>query len=156
MSLAGYPARVPPPTIMAVPAVEPSSRGSKLMSTRPSSFTLGTQFRPEHLLTLRLPESGPVTVIEVVGDLDIATAHLLTEFVEAALHPQPPMIVVLDLAGLRFFCAAGVGALLQVRDAAAAHAAQLILRDPSPITSRILTVTDMLDVFQIKTNLANA
>jgi anti-anti-sigma regulatory factor len=58
---------------------------------------------------------------------------------------------VLDLAGLRFFGAAGVTALLQIREVARAHATHLILRDLSPITCFVLTVTAAIDAFEIKT-----
>jgi anti-anti-sigma factor len=128
------------------------------MSIRRAPVALGNHRRPEDLLTLRLVEPGPVTVIEVVGDLDLNTTHLLTEFAEAVLRAPPPtvMVLVLDLSRLRFFCADGIRALLHVRDTATAHAAQLIVRDPSPITYRVLTITGMLDAFEIKTNLANA
>jgi len=126
-------------------------QGAKLMSARRPSSVADSQFRPEDLLTIRLVDAGPVTVIEVVGELDMTTTHSLTDLAASVLRAQSPLVVVLDLRGLRFLCADGIRALLHIRDAACAHAAQLILRDPSPITCRVLKLTDMLDVFEIKT-----
>jgi anti-anti-sigma factor len=126
------------------------------MSIRRSSFVLGVRCRSQDLLTLRLLESGPVTVIKVVGDLDMNTTRLLTEFTNSVLNTDPPTVLVLDLAALRFFCAAGIRALLEVRDAAAGGSTRLILRSPSPITWRILAVTGMLDTFEIETDPAKA
>ena len=120
------------------------------MSTRRPSCVAGTGCRPEDLLTLRLVGTGPVAVIEVVGELDMATTHLLTDLAGSVLHAQSPLVLVLDLTGLRFLCADGIRALLHIRDAACARAAQLILRNPSPITDRVLTLTGTLDVFEIK------
>jgi anti-anti-sigma factor len=78
------------------------------------------------------------------------TTELLTESAKSVLDTDPPTVLVLDLAALRFLCAAGIRALLEVRDAAAAGGARLILRNPSPITCRILTITGLLDTFEIK------
>jgi anti-anti-sigma factor len=77
--------------------------------------------------------------------------HLLIELAESVLATQPLMIV-LDLAHLRFFCADGIRALLHVRDAAAAEAVHLIVRDPSSAVVTVLTITGMLDAFEIKTS----
>jgi anti-sigma B factor antagonist len=132
------------------------TEGAKLMSTRRPSFVAGTRSRTEDLLTLRLVDPGPVAVIEVVGELDMDTTHVLTDFAGSVLQAQSPLVMLLDLTGLRFCCADGIRALLHVRDAAYAQAAQLILRDPSPIICRVLKLSGTLDVFEIKTSSARA
>jgi anti-sigma B factor antagonist len=122
------------------------------MSTRRLSFPLRRTRRPDEPLTVRLRDGGPIVVIEVAGDLDMSTSHLLTERAAALLHLHRPLVLVLDLAALRFFCADGVRALLRVRDTAAAYATQLILRNPSAAVVQVLTITGMLDAFAIKTS----
>jgi len=126
------------------------------MSILRLSFLVSTEHQAAELLTARLVESGPMTVIKVVGDLDMSTTHLLTELADAVLQAHSPLVMTLDLAGLRFLCADGIRALLQVRDAAAARSTHLVLQDPSPITCRVLKVTDLLDAFEIKTSGAAA
>jgi anti-sigma B factor antagonist len=125
------------------------------MSTVRLPVAVSIPCRPEDLLALQRVDSGPVTVIEVAGELDMATAPLLTDLADAILAGQAQMIV-LDLAKLQFLCADGLRALLHTRNAAAAHTVQLILLDPSPITCRLLTITGVLDAFQVRTNPANA
>jgi anti-anti-sigma factor len=121
------------------------------MSTRRLSFPLRRRARLDDLLTVRLREAGPITVIEVAGELDMSTSHLLTERAGSVLDVHRPLVLVLDVAALRFFCADGIRALLHVRDTATAHATQLILRHPSPAVVQLLTITGMLDLFEIKT-----
>jgi len=65
------------------------------------------------------------------------------------LDTHRPLVLVLDLAAVRFFCADGIRALLHVRDTAAAGATQLIVRDPSAAVVQVLTITSMLDAFKI-------
>lgn len=119
------------------------------MAIRRVVLPVDTGVRPD-MLTLRLEHTVQGTVIEAAGDLDIATSHLLTDLAGSLLHPQPPRVIVLDLAKLRFFCADGIRALLRVRDAAAARAVPLIVRDPSPAVLTVLTITDMLSAFRIE------
>jgi anti-anti-sigma factor len=85
----------------------------------------------------------------------MSNAHLLTELAEDILRDKPPRLV-LDLPRVTFFCAAGVRALLRIRRAVTAGAGQLILRDPSPITLRVLAITGMLHQFAIHTSTATA
>jgi anti-anti-sigma factor len=122
------------------------------MPTRRTTITTNPAGQPAEPLTLGVDDAGPTTVIHAAGDLDLSTGHLLTDLVDALLGTEPPKVVVLDLAGLRFFCADGIRALLHVRDAATAHAAHLTVRDPAPVVVTVLGITRMLDAFDIETD----
>jgi len=111
---------------------------------------------PEDLLCVTLVDPGPVALMELRGDLDMATAHLLTDLADHVLRGRTPLVLVLDLAKLRFFCADGIRALEHVDQTATAHMTHLVLRDPSPITRDVLAITGMLDAFDIKTSTAPA
>jgi anti-anti-sigma factor len=102
----------------------------------------------DQALRLCMKDAGSVVVIEVDGDLDIATSHLLIELGGVALIDGRALVV--DLARLRVFAAAGVRALLQLRDAAAARATRLVLRNAGPVMHRVLTITDTADAFEIE------
>ena len=86
------------------------------------------------------------TVIEISGEVDMNTAHLITELVEHVARHSPTQ-VVLDMAKVRFFCAEGLRALLQARATVTAAGGQLFLRDPSRSTRRVLTITATDDLF---------
>jgi anti-anti-sigma factor len=128
------------------------SQESKFMPTMQLSFPLRRISRLDDLLTVRLLHAGPTTTIEAAGELDMGTSHLMTELAESLIVTHRPLIMILDLAQLRFFCADGIRAVLHVRDTATARGTQLIVRDPSPAVVNVLTMTGMLHEFEIKTS----
>src|SRR3712207_6213488 len=107
----------------------PPAAAGAFMSTQQMSSPLTSGSGGEPILSLALTGRGPVTVIVATGEIDMSSAHLLTELVDAVMRDQP-LRVVLDLANVTFFCAAGVTALLEVRRAVTARAGRLVLRDP--------------------------
>jgi anti-anti-sigma factor len=100
------------------------------------------------VLSLDLARCGPVTLVTISGEMDLSTAHLLTELVEHLARDHPAQ-VVLDMAQVSFFCAEGLRALLRARDTVTAAAGQLMLRAPSPRTWRVLTITRTEHLFPI-------
>jgi anti-sigma B factor antagonist len=76
--------------------------------------------------------------LRVQGELDLATAGELRqacEVVECGLGPG--VSVVVDLAELRFVDAAGLGALVRLRNRVRAAGAELTVVDPSPQVRRV-------------------
>lgn len=92
--------------------------------------------------------SGPVSVIELSGDVDMSTAHLITELV-THVAKRRPLQVIIDMTEVSFFCAAGITALLHARNTIKDVGGKLLLRHPSTITMRILTTTGTADIFPI-------
>jgi anti-anti-sigma factor len=93
---------------------------------------------------------GEVTVITACGEIDVSTAHLLTELVQHVAGRRPAR-VILDLAEVGFFCAEGVTALILAREAVTAAGGQLLLRNPSTVTIRVLTITETDHLFPLAT-----
>ena len=104
------------------------------------------------LLSLELSSDGPDLVIAIGGDLDMSTAHLLTELVEhvVLVVRDPAGPVVLDMAGVTFFCADGIRALIRAREMIIAAGGRLTLRDPSPPTRRVLAITGDDQLFGLR------
>jgi anti-anti-sigma factor len=109
------------------------------------SATVGCDGQP--ILSLTLTTHSDVPVIAVNGEVDFSTAHLLVDLVAGAVAHHPGCVVV-DMAGVTFFCAAGINALLQAGDAVSATGGRLTVRAPSPQVRLILTITGMDEVFQ--------
>jgi anti-anti-sigma factor len=107
----------------------------------------------EPMLSLRLASCGDPTVIEISGEVDLSTAHLLTELVEHVADNRPAR-VVLDMANVNFFCANGLRALLHARAAVTAATGQLLLRAPSAKTRRVLTITRTDHLFPLEATVA--
>ncbi|WP_200216783.1 STAS domain-containing protein [Micromonospora coerulea] len=104
----------------------------------------------EPILSLSVLGEGPAAVVQVRGPLDMDTVGLLVELVDSVMACQPPLVLVLDLSGVDFFCAAGITALLTVRRRVASGGCALVLRQPSRITVAVLDMVGLADEFTIE------
>jgi anti-sigma B factor antagonist len=77
---------------------------------------------------------GRVTVCQVVGNLEFATA---ADF-RSALADLGARHLVLDLSGMAFIDSTGVGALLGALRRAREHGGDVVLCSPRPSVSRVL------------------
>jgi anti-sigma B factor antagonist len=94
------------------------------------------------------------TVVHVRGDVDIATAPRLRGALRDGqdrrrLHGTHAPVVV-DLSDVNFIDASGLGALLSGVRQARRLGSDLVLRNPSPRTLRVLEVTRLRDVLAIE------
>jgi anti-anti-sigma factor len=100
-------------------------------------------------LTVTVGRRGPLTEIDVSGVIDLTTAGLLTGTVEHLIATYAPLWLILDLADVRLLCAAGITALLRAREAVTGYGGRLLLRNPSPVTCRVLDITDTAVRFDV-------
>jgi anti-anti-sigma factor len=71
-------------------------------------------------------------IISVVGDLELSSADALVA--RAAELTAITGDLVLDLGGVQFLCAAGIGAIIRIRNAQRAHDSRLLLQNvPDPV-----------------------
>ncbi|MEU4366092.1 STAS domain-containing protein [Micromonospora chersina] len=99
-------------------------------------------------LRLALAREGPAAVVvRVGGPLDLATVDQLVDLVDRLMGGAPAPVLVLDLSGVTFFCAAGVNALLTVRRRVASAGCTLVVREPSRITVKVLDIVGLKDEF---------
>lgn len=89
---------------------------------------------------------GWVTVA-VVGEIDLATAPDVLATLLAASKSKTAGIVV-DVSGVTFFGAAGIGAVLRARNHERDHGRDLVLRAPPPIVTRVLGICDLTDLVE--------
>lgn len=84
---------------------------------------------------------GPVTVLRLAGELDLATAGHLREHLRHALRQGSDLRhLVVDVAGLEFLDVTGLNALLEARPHLASVGARLSLRRPRPMVRRMLAL----------------
>jgi anti-sigma B factor antagonist len=100
-------------------------------------------------LSLELIRCGPATVIALNGDLDQDTTYLLVDLVECIAHEAVPPQLVVDMAEVTFFGAAGIRALVHVSDVVTAAAGEFRLGNPSHIVRRVLTAVALDEQFSI-------
>lgn len=119
----------------------------QFMSVHQVPYPVTQESSRQPILSLAITREGPAAVVDARGALDMATVDLLVNLVDRVLAGQPPPVLVLDLSGLNFFCAAGVTALLTVRRRAASAGCALVVRKPSRITVAVLDMVGLGDEF---------
>jgi anti-anti-sigma factor len=87
-------------------------------------------------------------VLSVEGEFDLAVVE---EFLERALACLDRAEAIdIDLEGVSFIDSSGLGALVQVRKAAADQGKTMSLVNVSAATHRLLEITGLLDAFDIR------
>ncbi|MFG3422914.1 STAS domain-containing protein [Micromonospora sp. NPDC048063] len=117
------------------------------MSVHQAPHPAPSEITRQSILSLAVVAEGPVTVVEVRGPIDMGTVDLLVDLVDRVTSGRPLPVLVLDLSGVSFFCAAGITALLTVRRRVAARGCSLVVRRPSRITVAVLNMVGLRDEF---------
>ena len=95
-------------------------------------------------LRAAVTRAGATAVLTLTGELDLATAGPLRARLSRLVQDDPPpALVVLDVAGLQFVDAAGIGALLSAQRTLAARGGRMCLRSPSRLVQRVVRVLDL-------------
>jgi anti-sigma B factor antagonist len=94
------------------------------------------------------------TVVRVRGEVDVATGprlrRALADGQARRFRDGGSMTVVVDLSGVTFMDASGLGVLISaVREARRLHS-DLVIRNPSPATLRLLEVSRLMGLFEIE------
>ncbi len=92
---------------------------------------------------IRMQRDGEVVIVELTGELDLATSATLRNRIDALIATDAQQVIV-DLRHLTFIDCAGVRALLALHGDARRHATQLsLIQGPEPVC-RIFALTDTL------------
>jgi len=93
-------------------------------------------------LRLEARRAGTTLTIEVAGELDMATKPQLIAFLDRTLR-DGDKCVSLDLAGLTFIDAGGIGALVGLRNRTRGQSADLVMINSPNRVKRLLRVTGL-------------
>ena len=88
--------------------------------------------------------------IRAVGELDMATAGLLSAELDRAIERVAGDVTV-NLAAVTFVDSTGLSALLRAHAALAALGRCLVVDSPAPAATRIVELTGLQDTFQLAT-----
>ncbi|MBC9724839.1 STAS domain-containing protein [Streptomyces sp. TRM68367] len=90
--------------------------------------------------------SGPFTVVEVTGEIDVATADLVAEHLDAATaRPEPDVLV--DLRSVAFFDCSGLRLLCRAGARAERHGGRVRVVCGTPRIRRLLRASGLLARF---------
>jgi anti-sigma B factor antagonist len=109
------------------------------------------------LLDLQVTTAGPYTVVEVGGQIDIASAAELRECLRQAIQEGARRLVV-DLSRVEFIDSEGLGVLVGARRMLqqAHHDSSVQLVCTDGMVLRVLVVTGLDRVFPVRATLAEA
>jgi anti-sigma B factor antagonist len=91
------------------------------------------------LFSTKVVTEDGVPIIYVQGEIDIATAGRLRDAIEP--HMGPRQTITLDLSGVEFMDSSCLRVLVHARGTLTADGGSLILRNPSTVAHRLLTLT---------------
>ncbi len=104
------------------------------------SDTLSWVFRAE---VLRV---GEAVLVAVLGELDVATAAEFRELTDGIADPFVPPQVTVDLSRLDFVDAAGIAALVALRNEVHEVGGTVRVRSPRAHVRRVLELADVIDL----------
>ncbi len=109
---------------------------------------------PDFAIEVQEPVDGKATVV-VAGEIDMAVCDELLEAVAKALHRGGGFLVEIDMAGVEFLDAYGVGALLSIRDAAYRQGKVIRVVDVRGMPARVLQICGVLPALVPKVGTAS-
>ena len=88
-------------------------------------------------------------LVAVDGDLDVAATARFAAAVEGLADVSAPPDVTVDLSRLEFIDAAGIAALVRLRNAVHHVGGDLRVRSPSPHVRRVLKLSSVVDLLDL-------
>jgi anti-anti-sigma factor len=96
----------------------------------------------------RSPDEDVVHLV-LEGDLDVASAPLLLEYLRNLIRPEFPEDISLDVSGLSFIDSAGLFSLVVLQKRAAENRAKFTLCSPSERFLNLLDVSGLRRFFDL-------
>lgn len=96
--------------------------------------------------TVRSERTGPMHRLTPMGELDMATAHILEREYDAAYALDETTTIVVDLTELEFMDSAGLRLLLELNDRSGDR---LRVVNGSPEVQRLFDITGVRDVLPV-------
>ena len=100
---------------------------------------------------------GDTVLVRVAGEIDVSTAQNLADCLgEAIRMVTPPASVVLDLSGVRFLGAQGIGLLLDHQDLCLRRGSALVIVANTAAVLRPLRALELMSVLGVRSSVLEA
>ncbi|WP_414686933.1 STAS domain-containing protein [Mycobacterium sp.] len=106
-------------------------------------------------ITTSVAHRDEITVLSVVGDIDVASGPLF-ETVVAAVLAGDPIALVIDLSNVDFLATAGLRILAATHEKMTLAGGRFAVIADSPVTRRPLELTDLDQLFSLYRTLDDA
>ncbi|WP_412538550.1 STAS domain-containing protein [Longispora sp. K20-0274] len=110
---------------------------------------------PWRRLRVRITDHGPVSVMSVAGEIDVATAPGMDRRITTLLNAGR-LHLVIDLSGVTFCDSTGIGVLVGTARRLRTQGLSLHLTGLGPVMGRLFDVTGIGPVFTTHDHLADA
>lgn len=100
-------------------------------------------------LAIEITQGSRMTLVHLLGELDLHTAGDLAVAVGAAIDLRPAQVVV-ELASLEFIDSSGLSVIVQLHNQAEAQDVELVLSRPSGMASTLFEITAVDRVLNIR------
>ena len=101
------------------------------------------------------PDNNGVAIVDVQGEVDVYTAPRLREELHHSLDAGKTRIVV-NLADVAYMDSSGLGVLIGALKRAREDSGDLVVAAPNARISRILEVTGLSKIFNVRDSVAEA
>jgi len=98
---------------------------------------------------------GPIKVVELSGDLDVAGAPTLQEALQAIIDSGGQQVVV-DLGAVPFMDSSGLGVLVAAHRRMSAVGGRLALASPGPALQKVFQLTRTNRLFEMHDTVSDA
>ena len=102
-----------------------------------------------HPLSITSEVTDPGTLLRLVGEIDLSSAHLLVDAIDDAIEAGA-RTVVLDFAGVTFVNSTGLGAMVAATKRLRGDGGDLVLRNFRGIPASALATTGLDRFFTIE------
>jgi anti-anti-sigma factor len=100
---------------------------------------------------------GDAVLVRVAGEIDVTTAKDLSDCLGDAVRAvTPPASVVLDLSGVRFLGAQGIGLLLDHQDLCLRRGSALVIVANTAAVLRPLQALELMSVLGVRSSVVEA
>jgi len=97
----------------------------------------------------RVRRAGPTVTVELVGELDIATADTLRRVLLDLVVAQAERTVVLDLSELEFVDSTGLSVFIDAHKRLVSEGGSLRLYGPRPGVSKVMSITGVSQLIPV-------
>jgi len=95
---------------------------------------------------LQVSDDGPSVRLAVEGEIDMAVAPRLLDFLLCAAEAFDHHVIALDMKGVTFVDSSGLAVLVEVHERLCQQRSHLVVENPAPIVAQVIALTG-LDTF---------
>jgi anti-sigma B factor antagonist len=103
-------------------------------------------------LVLEVSEEGPSVRLAVEGEIDMAAAPRLRDFLLCAGEVYDHHVIALDLSGVTFLDSSGLAVMVQAHQRLCGGRSHLVVMNPTPTVAKVIALTGLDSFLDVRTS----